>query len=145
MRPNNIMFRAPGGLEQSLRGRSGGALSIHQTAKRDLLRYYATMFDSRPQLTPHEAGFVAHALRDIRMTEDSYRLIAAAVAERAGDLGKTWKVNTDDVVRRIARLHPAAKMALLDGVERFWLRVADGEEPSPELLKDVGLARNGDA
>lgn len=135
-----IIFK-PGPLVDDLARRANRpGLSPHQVAKRDLGRYYAVLCDSLPAFTAAEAGLLVQALKDSRLDAQSYRYLPAAVAESAPGLAKQWKVEPDDLDRKLKRLPPGARAAVLDAVERFWLMVAaDKNADTRELLKEVGL------
>ncbi len=140
--PRMVNFR-PGDLAEALSARTQAEEGLGAVAKRDLARYYSML---------HVAG------QDVRFTHEEARLICDALngiwqrdawawqtawAEVADHVARNRAAahdgvqDPDTLVQRLREMHPAAKLALVDAVERFW-RSQENRDPR-EVLADVGL------
>lgn len=136
-RPAPVQFRSVD-LEAALDERG----PRNATAQRDLYRYYTVLTDSlaaiRRILAPDEILAVADVLNGTLIEPASYRYLWAEVADAIADdeLGATWGV-TDALIERLRhQLTPGETMALVDAIERAWLR----DEPDMvDRLRGVGL------
>lgn len=136
-----IQFR-PGEVLKRLEERSGPtaflASSADLAARRDLERYYRLLADSLPRLELGEAMMLVDMLNGTVLDERTYRYLAHEVADSLADgLGEKWGVDGSAFVARLQALPPGSLMAIVDAVERFWLRC--GEDDAEEVLRDLGL------
>ena len=138
-----IRFRA-GPILNEIRARTRGSpvVSLGQTARRDLTRYYALLRASTPKFSEPEASLILDALNGTLLDEHTYRLLWAEVddAIRLDGLDEKWGVHAGELVTRLRNLSPAECMAVIDAVERAWLMLSDGSGKSiGDVLRDVGL------
>lgn len=157
----HIQFAA-GLLEPDLLERTGASDRPEWVARRDLERYYAVLRDELTRLRLSEVeAFTLVACRGWAVEPSSYRLVWAEVEDYLNDqtedagtaqLDRIPRLAANDravLVAKLRALSPAAVMALLDAVERYWIaseeaRSARGglhlpaDEPAI-LLRSVGL------
>ena len=68
--------------------------------------------------SPCAVGFIEHE-------------VAAGIAD---GLAEKWHVDGPALLKKLAALTYAEKLALIDAAERWWHRAARGEQPAPEEL-----------
>ena len=71
-----------------------------------------------PFSSPCAVGFIEHE-------------VAAGIAD---GLAEKWHVDGPALLKKLAALTYAEKLALIDAAERWWHRAARGEQPAPEEL-----------
>ncbi len=137
-----INFR-PGDLAEALSERTQPEEGLGAVAKRDLGRYYAMLRVAGEDIrfTRAEASLICDALngiwlRDARAWQTAWAEIADHI-QLNGAAKHDGVQDPDALVRRLREMHPAAKVALVDAVERFW-RSRDDRDAG-EVLADVGL------
>ncbi len=141
-KPQMINFR-PGDLADALSARTQPEEGLGAVAKRDLGRYYAMLHVAGQDVhfTRAEASLICDALNGIWLRDArAWQTAWAEIADRIqldGVAEHDGVQDSDALVRRLREMHPAAKLALVDAVERFW-RSRDDRDVG-EVLADVGL------
>jgi hypothetical protein len=124
------------------RGGDIGAVGL-----RDLKRYYALLnyhlLDL--SLTADEANLICEALKDYRFEGDpeQVRAIGKRVdnAIQQDHLDQKWSVN-ETFIRKLQSLTQLQAIALIDAVERYWVRdQANPDEPLETRLSRVDLIK----
>lgn len=141
--PDRIQFR-PGKLAERIVERADERdpmnLSADLTARRDLTRYYQVLANSLPRLEEGEAMWLVDVLNSTVLDERTYRYLAHEIADSIQDgMEDKWGVNGHAFVDKLLSLSPGALMALVDAVERFWLR-QEGRD-AREVLVEVRLLK----
>jgi len=115
---------------------------------RDLQRYYNLLNYHLLELslTIGEANLICEALKDYRFEEDfeQTRAIWKRVdhAIQQDHLDQQWSVNGKALVRKLQALHELQAIALVDAVERYWVREqANPDEPLEKRLSRVDLIK----
>ncbi len=105
---------------------------------RDLDRYYEALKDTRRQLvkkfSDEEIGLILDNLNGTLMGETfGVRLIYANVEDAITyeSIDAKWGVDGDALVEKLKALTFAENATLADAAERWWNRVAAGEEVTP--------------
>lgn len=105
---------------------------------RDLERYYESLKDTRRQLaqklSEKEIGLVLDNLNGTLMSESyGVRLIYANVEDAITyeSIDLKWEVDGDALVAKLKAFTFIENAALADAAERWWNRVAAGEEVTP--------------
>ncbi len=144
-----------GDLEPEVEARAAGA-ALGSIVRRDLARYYRLMrnYKIHEGLGVDGADAVAHALRGF--DDAAYEYIWAKVDELlssrdlvVGELhmrGRFWRVDREalNLTLRTMRFGDyGRRMAILDAVERYWLKLAAGGVEPP--LGMIGLPEGFDA
>ncbi len=137
----NIEFRA-GDLEPAIMARAEG--STHQTARRDLGRYYTLLAASlrRVVLSEAEASLIVDALNGTAFLPEMVPPLAIEIGDaiQIDHLDTKWEIDGAALLAKIRTWSPSESMAVVDAVERFW---HDGAiEDMSERLRTVGLVRN---
>jgi len=103
---------------------------------RDLDRYYESLRTARIQLrqvlSDAELGLLLDNLNGTLMSETyGVRLIYANVEDAMTfeNIDKKWNVDGDALVDKLRRMDFIQLCAIADGAERWWNRVAKGENP----------------
>lgn len=113
-------------------------MNKHRAAKRDLLRYYTMLNETRAALDfdALDASIICVALKGAKIE-------AAESAWMAFDAAIGPKPSADDsrISKRLRRLNAAESTALVDAVERYWLRHPKDASAQPSGLVAVGLMR----
>lgn len=115
-----------------------GAANRSGVINRDLERYYETLKygrqSLRDRLSTGEVSAILDNLNGCWLAEPvSIRLIYANVADGLDDgLAEKWNIDGPALVRKLKNLSFAELCALADAAERWWNRVANGEQPSSE-------------
>ena len=126
----DVTFRATS-IESDLTARG---TNVHQTARRDLERYYGALRRSLPKFDESGATLLVSALNGVITTPETVSLLWATVDDFARQYGK----NAEPLVARLRALRPFELLAVVDACERFWL-LTDGE--TAERLRAVGLVQ----
>jgi hypothetical protein len=115
---------------------------------RDLKRYYALLNYHLLELTlpASEVNLVCEALKDYRIEDDSeqarviWKRVAAAI--QRDQLDQKWGVDGSAFIRKLQALTHLQLVALVDAVERYWVRVKSNPlEPQEKRLSRVGLTK----
>lgn len=145
-----VQFRAAPDLHEKVRARKQLEEADGEVVRRDIQRYYAVIDAElqRLRLTAEEAGLICDALNGY-----------ASLAEDPDIARRSWWINVEDhislndadkkwgvsdpavLVAKLRALSPGASAAVLDAVERWWLRDGPEGETIPESLQAVGLIR----
>lgn len=130
----SITLRDSALTEVDKRGERGEA-NRSGVISRDLERYYAALACARQslrdKLNEAEMSAILDNLNGVWMAEPvSIRLIYANVADgiELEGLDKKWKIDGAAMVEKLKALSFAESCALADAAERWWNRVAQGEE-----------------
>jgi hypothetical protein len=154
-----ISFRSVA-LEPELAARAPKGRGLGQVAKRDLARYYNLLRLLRQDLTLSigEALVICAAMRevihDVDLPQAETWTTAYALVFRTTDgadfrhFGLTpahqqrWGTNGAALRSKVAGWSFEQRCAVLDGVERFWLRCASVDDPqAAQVLAEVGLVQ----
>jgi hypothetical protein len=115
---------------------------------RDLKRYYSLLNYHLLELTlcPSEVHLVCDALKDYRVEDDSeqarvvWKQVAAAM--QRDQLDQKWKIDGSALIRKLQALNHLQFIALVDAVERFWIREKSNLHETKEAkLSRIGLIR----
>jgi hypothetical protein len=115
---------------------------------RDLKRYYSLLNYHLLELTlcPSEVHLVCDALKDYRVEDDSeqarviWKQVAAAI--QRDQLDQKWKIDGSALIHKLQALNHLQFMALVDAVERFWIREKSNLHESKETkLSRIGLIK----
>lgn len=115
-----------------------GAANRSGVINRDLERYYEILRyglqSLRDRLTDSEMAAILDNLNGCWMAETvSVRLIYANVEDGLDEgLAEKWQIDGPELVRKLKNLSFAESCALVDAVERWWNRIANGEQPGSE-------------
>lgn len=114
---------------------------------RDLKRYYALLnhYLLELSLTVNEASLVCEALKDYRFEDDPeqartfWKRVDASI--QRDHLDQKWSVNSA-FIRKIQGLTNLQAVALVDAVERYWIREqSNPHEPLETKLSRVDLIK----
>jgi len=145
-----VTFRCPPDLLDAIRERRRAEEADGEVARRDVERYYATLSAelARLNLSAEEAALICDSLNGFASRETDPDLLSRAwwinVEDhvRINDADRKWGVEKPAVlVAKLRALSPGASMAILDAVERWWMRDRATGETIPESLLAVGLIR----
>jgi hypothetical protein len=120
------------------RGDNTGAVGL-----RDLQRYYALLNYHLLEfaLTAGEANLICEVLQDYCFETDpeQARMIWRRIndAMESNQLHQKWRVNGEALISKLQRLTHLQAMALVDAVERYWLRA----QSHPQEPVDITLSR----
>lgn len=115
---------------------------------RDLKRYYALLNYHLLELTLHssEVNLICEALKDYRVEDDSeqarviWKQVDAAI--QRDRLDQKWRVDGSAFIRKLQALTHLQLIALVDAVERCWVREKSNPlEPQETRLSRVGLIK----
>jgi hypothetical protein len=115
------------------RGQDASAVGL-----RDLKRYYALLNHHllETSWTENEAQLICEALRDYQFEDDleQARMIWKQVhtAVRQDHLDQKWNVNRETFHTKIQALNHLEAVALVDAVERYWIREQLHPQESPQ-------------
>lgn len=116
LHPDQIAFRSVD-LLPSLTCRTDRCeTSEHTIARRDLLRYYALLEDSMPEVSEKELAFLCEVV-----TTDDHRQFLDDVLNASNGTAEKHGVNTSDLSLRLRKMNLCQVLALLDTVERLRL------------------------
>jgi len=129
-----IQFNATPIIEK-IRTRKSRGRSEHQTARRDLKRYYQLLEASRPTLPFRQAKLLCDLLNGTMFEpiDRAPQLLQIEVQDAPDRLFEKWDVSREKFERRVADFSAAEAYATIDAVERFW------KEPNETSVVDVGL------
>ena len=129
-----IQFNATAIIDK-IRARERQGRSEHQTARRDLTRYYKTLEEERPAFTHEQASLLCDLLNGVMLEpiDHAPQLLQIEVQDAPDQLFEKWDVDRGSLEKRVADLSFAKALATIDAVERFW---ASGGEKS---VTEVGL------
>jgi hypothetical protein len=142
---NKILVPQDSKLEAALLERGEDAIAI---ALRDLKRYHVLLNYHLLELTlsPNEVHLVCEALKDYRVEDDSeqarviWKQVAAAM--QRDQLDQKWKIDGNAFIRKLQALNHLQFIALVDAVERFWIREKSNLHESKETkLSRIGLIK----
>lgn len=110
---------------------------------RDLKRYYALLNYHllELRLTADEANLVCETLKAYRFEDDSeqartiWQQVDAAIQQDS--LNQKWSVNREAFIRKLQGLNHLQAVALVDAVERYWVR----EQVNRNELLETKLSR----
>ena len=129
-----IQFNATS-IINKIRAREDQGRSEHQTARRDLTRYYKMLEEERPAFTYEQASVLCDVLNGVifEPIDHAPQILQIEVQDAPDDLFEKWDVDQDRLEKRVADLSFAKALATIDAVERFW------SEPDETSVVDVGL------
>jgi hypothetical protein len=122
--------------------------NISAIGLRDLRRYYALLNYHLLELslTASEANLICEALKyylfedDPEQTRTIWRQVDTAI--RQDQLDQKWSVNREALMRKFQSLTDLQVVALVDAVERYWVRdQSNSHEPLETRLSRVGLVK----
>ena len=118
-----------------IRARESRGRSEHQTARRDLTRYYKMLEEERPAFTHEQASVLCDMLNGVMLEpiDHAPQLLQIEVQDAPDQLFEKWDVDQGRLEKRVADLSFAKALATIDAVERFW------NEPNETSVVDVGL------
>jgi hypothetical protein len=115
---------------------------------RDLQRYYTLLNHELLEitLTPDEASLICRVLKDYRFEDDPERArtIAQQLAHELQEqhLAQQSSINGENLIRKLQGLSNLGAIALVDAVERYWVRAQSNPDESLETkLLRVGLSK----
>jgi hypothetical protein len=116
-----------------IRPREDRSRSEHQTARRDLTRYYKMLGEERPAFTHGQASLLCDLLNGVifEPIDHASQILQIEVQDAPDRLFKKWGVDPDRLEKRVADLSFAEALATIDAVERFW--ASAGEKPVTEV------------
>ena len=133
-------FRA-GELEKDILERAGTAEAASAVVRQCVERYLALLRHelATVQLSEREALLIADATNGTIFTPDTARLLWAQVADaiRLNKLDEKWLVNGDALVEKLQGFCPGQALAVVDALERAWLRGTD----MADALREVKLVK----
>jgi hypothetical protein len=112
---------------------------------RDLKRYYALLNYHLLEITlsSSEVNLICEALKDYKIEHDSERarVIWKQIDEaiQRNQLDQKWGVDSKILIRQLQTLNHLQFIALVDSVERYWVR----EKVSPDESIETRLSRVG--
>lgn len=123
-----------------------GAANRSGVINRDLDRYYEILRygrqSLRDKLSEAEVSAILDNLNGVWLAEPvSIRLIYANVADgiELEGLDQKWKIDGPALIEKLRSLSFAESCALADAAERWWNRVANGDQPKfSEALQEIG-------
>ena len=118
-----------------IRAREGRSRSEHQTARRDLTRYYKMLEEERPAFTHEQASLLCDLLNGVMLEplDHAAQGLQIEIQDASDRLFEKWGLDRGRLEKRVADLSFAEALATIDAVERFW---ASGGEKS---VTEVGL------
>jgi hypothetical protein len=139
---NKILVPQDSKLEAALFERGEDAIAVEL---RDLKRYYALLNYHLLELSlsASEVHLICEALKDYRVEDDSeqarviWKQVAAAM--QRDQLDQKWNVDSSAFIHKLQTLNHLQFMALVDAVERYWIR----EKSNPDESKEKKLSRIG--
>jgi hypothetical protein len=151
----HVNFRVGAALAPALEERRRPYEAWGSTAKRDLERYYRLISHELAalDLTVREASLICDALNGVWLMDEaeageaSIMLAWAEVSDavRWGDAASHHGLTDEeahDLIERLREMTPGQRYALVDAVERWWVRgVPDETMTIDESLRAVGLVR----
>jgi hypothetical protein len=129
-----IQFNATPVIDK-IRARENRGRSEHQTARRDLARYYKMLGSERPAFPHEQASVLCDMLNGVVLepVDHAPQLLQIEVQDAPDQLFEKWGVDRGRLEKRVADLSFAEALATIDAVERFW---ASGGE---KAVTEVGL------
>jgi len=129
-----IQFNATA-LMNEIRARESQSRSEHQTARRDLTRYYKVLEEERPAFTHEQASLLCVLLNGVMLEplDHAAQGLQIEIQDAPDQLFEKWDVDRGRLEKRVANLSFAEALATIDAVERFW------NEPNETSVVDVGL------
>ena len=129
-----IQFNATAIIDK-IRARQNQRRSEHQTARRDLTRYYKMLGTERPAFTHDQASVLCDMLNGVTLepVDHAAQLLQIEVQDAPDPLFEKWGVDRERLEKRVADLSFAEALATVDAVERFW------NAPNETSVVDVGL------
>ena len=115
---------------------------------RDLKRYYALLnyYLLETTWTENEAHLICEALKDYQFEDDPeqartvWKQIHNAV--HRDHLDQKWSINRERFHRKVQDLNELEAIALVDAVERYWVRAkSEPQESLSARLTSVGLIK----
>jgi hypothetical protein len=145
MMTSKTLISQDGKLKAALlqRGDNTGAVGL-----RDLKRYYTLLNYHLLELSlsASEASLICEVLTDYRFEEDVEQ--ARAIWQRVDaaiqleQLNPRWSVNGEGLIRKLQSLNHLQAVALVDAVERYWIREqSNPDEPLETKLSRVDLIK----
>ena len=117
------------------------------TIAKSLDRYFyalaAARRGMRSRLSEGEQGFILDALNGTLFSEPfSVGIIEHEIADAIADgYAEKWQVDGPALIEKLTALSYCEKLAIVDAAERWWNRVARGEQPAVgEMLDDPHTA-----
>jgi len=127
-------------------------MALSNTTNRTMLRYFAMLQPHREALKEEfdecELAAMADALeRKIitnAVTYETLDTIFVGVEEPLLQAvsREDWKIDACALVAKLRKLSFLEKVALVDGVERFWTIVEQGGHPTSDVVLDPMLSRS---
>jgi hypothetical protein len=115
---------------------------------RDLKRYYALLNYHLLEisLTTDEAKLICEALKDYQFEDDPeqtrtiWKQVDTVIRQNQSD--PKWSVNREALIRKLQGLTDLQVVALVDAVERYWVREeSNSHEPLETKLSRVDLIK----
>jgi len=127
-----IQFNATALIDE-IRARESRSRSEHQTARRDLTRYYKMLEEERPAFTHEQASLLCDLLNGVMLEplDHAPQGLQIEIQDAPGQLFEKWDVDRGRLEKRVADLSFAEALATIDAVERFW--ASDGEKSVTEV------------
>jgi len=127
-----IQFNATAIIDE-IRARESQNRSEHQTARRDLIRYYKALEEERPAFTHEQASLLCDLLNGVVLEplDHASQGLQIEIQDAPDLLFEKWDVDPDRLERRVADLSFAEALATIDAVERFW--ASEGEKSVTEV------------
>jgi hypothetical protein len=137
---SKTLISQEGKLKAALRQRGSHASAV---GLRDLKRYYTLLNYHLLELafSADEASLICEVLADYQFEADAEQ--ARTIWQRVDDaiqleqLNPKWRVNGECLIRKLQGLNHLQAIALVDAVERYWVR----EESNPHESLETKLSR----
>jgi len=91
----------------------------------------------RDRFSSNELGLIVDARNGTLWDSRSAQMLHVEIDDALADgLGEKWQVDGRALVEKLEALDLVQKLALVDAIERWWMRVSRDENPQPdEVLK----------
>jgi len=115
----------------------GLATSMNRVIERDLERYYRLLDDAlahvKQSLSDDEQALIIDCLNGVLMDSHTIRLLPHQISDGISmeHLDRKWEVDGQALVEKLETMTPFELAAVVDGAERFWAAVGNGEDRDP--------------
>lgn len=137
-----IQFR-PGHLAAPVAERMRGDLNQNAVVQRDLDRYYTALALglSSVDLTPGEAMLIIDSHNGTWIDLNAAQMLPYQIEDSLQDgLAEKWEIDGPALVKKLSGYSLAQRLAILDGVERWWGDTYHVENGRARLVR-VGLVK----
>ena len=112
-----IQFNATAIIDK-IRAREGRGRSEHQTARRDLTRYYKMLGTERPAFPHEQASVLCDLLNGVTLepVDHAPQLLQIEVQDAPDQVFEKWGVDRERLEKRVADLSFAEALAVIDAL-----------------------------